>query len=106
MDVESLQDVLVAGQHITKAGQIAGGSFGENNSTGMSAGTGAQGFRFEQSDRFLWGEMFQPSGRGQACESAADSGKIDGARKFALRGVKIDSPRAISPVLHGEQHPL
>jgi hypothetical protein len=106
VDVQSFQDVLIASQHVAEAGQIAGGGFGQGNSTGMAASTCAKGFRFKQSDRFLWGEMFQPNGRGQAGEPTADNGEIDGARKFALRGVKIDGPRAISPVFHGEQHPL
>src|SRR5208283_471520 len=106
LKVESFQDGFVTGQHIAEAGQIAGGGFGECNSAGMATGTCAKGFRFKQNYGFPWDEMFQPCGRGQAGESATNNGKIDGAREFAFRSAKIDGPRTISPVFHGEQEPL
>ena len=106
MNIESFQNVSVACQHITEAREIAGGGFGEGHSAGMATGTRAKRFSFKQNDGFLWGEMFQPGSRGQARESTANDGKIEGTREFTFRCAKIDRPRAISPVFHGEPDPL
>jgi hypothetical protein len=57
--------VLEAGEDVAQTGEVAGGGLAEDHAAGSAAGSGADGFRFEDYYRFGGIEMTQPSGRRQ-----------------------------------------
>ena len=75
------EDRSEAREDVAEAGKIAGGGFGEDHAAGASAGACADAAGFEDGDGFFGCEQAQPCGRGEAGESAADDGEVDGVRK-------------------------
>ena len=88
IDVEFGENAFEAGEDISEAGKFARGGFREDHAAGSAAGACADPPRFEDRDGFFRSETAQPRSRGQARETAADDGEIDGCRNGLRRTAK------------------
>lgn len=94
---KSAQGKGKTGEHITKAGKIASGSFSEDHSAGAAACTGTDGLSFKDGDGFCGIEVAQPCGGRKTAETTTHYGDIDLLRHEARRRMEIDRPRRLAP---------